>query len=121
MRAAVAVALFAATLAGCRSVPPQPQLDLGWEQVDPLIAPFTYRILIVEQCDPVSAVPQPFDAVLAAAGAPDEIVAQVAAEIARLREANSGNPDEYVCTPEMFEMSEAAAAEAQAAWDALKG
>ncbi|MBU4165077.1 MAG: hypothetical protein KKF36_13220 [Alphaproteobacteria bacterium] len=78
-------------------------------------------MLIVEQCDPVSGVPKSFDFVLAEAGAPAQVVSKVADEISRLRTDNSNNPDEYVCTPEMFEMSEAAAAEAQAAWDELKG
>ncbi len=86
-----------------------------------MVAPFTYRMLIVAQCDPASGVPEPFDAVLAKAGAPVDVVVKVAAEVSRIREENSDNPDEYVCTPEMFEMSEAAAAEAQAAWSELKG
>lgn len=120
MRAAMAAGTFAAAIVGCVSAP-YPQLDVSWEQVGPLVAPFTYRMLIVAQCDPMSGVPKPFDAVLAEAGAPADVVAKVAAEVSRIREENSDNPDEYVCTPEMFEMSEAASAEAQAAWDELKG
>ena len=121
MRTAVAAGVVAVALTGCASSPPRLQLDVSWEQVEPLISPFTYRMLIVEQCDPESGVPKPFDLVLAEAGAPAEVVSKVADEVARLREVNSDEPDEYVCTPEMFEMSQTAAAEAQAAWDELKG
>jgi hypothetical protein len=121
MRAAVAAGVVAVAFTGCASAPRDSKLDVSWEQVEPLIAPFTYRMLIVEQCDPANGMPKPFDSVLAEAGAPEQIVLKVADEISRLREENSDNPDEYVCTPEMFEMSEAAAAEAQAAWDKLKG
>jgi hypothetical protein len=120
MRAVIAAGTFAAVVAGCVSAP-HPHLDVSWAQVEPMVAPFTYRMLIVAQCDPASGVPEPFDAVLAKAGAPVDVVVKVAAEVSRIREENSDNPDEYVCTPEMFEMSEAAAAEAQAAWDELKG
>jgi hypothetical protein len=120
MRAALAAGAVAAAVAGCASAP-APHLDVSWAQVEPLVAPLTYRMLIVAQCDPASGAPRPFDAVLADAGAPADVVARVASEISRISEENSDNPDEYVCTPEMFEMSEAAAAEAQAAWDELKG
>lgn len=101
-------------------VPARPDITVA--TLEPMIAPITYRHLIVEQCGVEGEdVRSEFLADLRVAGASAKVVGDVVAEMERIRVETGDNPDEYVCTPEMFEQSEASASAAMDAWAELKG
>jgi len=90
-------------------------------ELSPIVTPLTYRELLGTKCgEPNMAVKTVFMADLKAAGAPDALMAEVAAEAERIEAAERDTPNEYVCTADLYETTEKNAAAAQKAWAALK-
>lgn len=107
-------------LAGC-TPQPGPAAHLTMAEIGPIVTPLTYREVLGQKCnEPNTAVKTAFLADLKAAGAPDALLAEATAEADRITEVERDTLEEYVCTAELFESTEKNAAEAQAAWVALK-
>ncbi len=113
-------ALLCAFLACCTPAP-GPAAKLTMADIAPILTPLTYRELLGAKCgEPNMAVKTAFMVDLKAAGAPDALLAEAAAEAARIETEERDTPNEYVCTAELYESTEENAAAAQKAWDELK-
>ena len=109
-------------LAGCATPAPAPPERFSWAEIEPILAPVVYRDVLGKKCGvPSARVKVRFLAELKSAGASQTLLAQSQSEAARIESAERKRLNEYVCTAEVFDSTEANASRAFKAWTILKG
>ena len=107
-------------LAGCATPRPAPPQRFSWTEIEPILAPIVYRDVLGKKCDvPSARVKHRFFTELKSAGASPTLLAQ--SEAARIERAEHKTLNEYICTAELFDSTEANADHALKAWTILKG
>lgn len=100
---------------------PGPAAHLTIADIQPIVAPLTYRELLGAKCgEPNIAVKTAFLADLQASGASVALVSETEEAAAKIEAEERDTPNEYVCTVELFESTEKNASAAQKAWAELK-
>ncbi|MEZ5939137.1 MAG: hypothetical protein R3C52_13120 [Hyphomonadaceae bacterium] len=122
-----AVTVCGVLLAACCATPAATTQEssasktITWTDVGPLVSPLTYRNLLLVKCDPAQARTKHwFDQDLKLAGVANDVREQVRTEVNGIWAKDRHTPNEYVCTPELYGSTEAAAAEALTTWNELK-
>ena len=98
-----------------------PPAQFAWADIKPILTPLTYRELLGSKCGaPDTKVATAFFVDLKAAGASDELIARSKAEARRIRDSERNTPNEYVCTADLFDSTQANADAALKSWADLK-